>query len=100
VFHRLNKAGLGSQPLEYLEMIVYEWSPLTAHDPLINSFVSIDAIVDGSPHEMTLLDACGLIFMLDPVPSAGQCILDSLGIVASIGEIKEEFFFLREFKGV
>jgi hypothetical protein len=81
-------------------MIVYEWSPLTANDPLINSFVSIDAIVDGSPHKMTLLDACGLIFMLDPVTSAGQCILDSLGIVASIGEIKEKFFFLREFKGV
>jgi hypothetical protein len=81
-------------------MIVYKWCPLTAHDPLINSFVSIDAIVDGSPHEMTLLDACGLIFMFNPVASAGQCILDSLGIVASIGEIKEEFFFLREFKGV
>ena len=81
-------------------MIIYEWSPLTAYDPLINPFVPIDAIVDGSPHEMTLFDTCGLIFMFDPVPSASQCILDSLRIVASIGKIKEKFFFLREFKGV
>jgi hypothetical protein len=49
---------------------------------------------------MTLFDACGLIFMFDPVASAAQCILDSLRIVATIGEIKEEFFFLRELKGV
>jgi hypothetical protein len=81
-------------------MIVYEWCPLTAHDPLIYPFVAIDAIVDGSPHEMTLFDACGLIFVLDPVASAGEGILDSLGIVASIGEIEEDFFFLREFEGV
>jgi hypothetical protein len=81
-------------------MIIYEGSPLAAYDSLINPFVPIDAIVDGSPHEMTLFDASRLIFMLDPVASAGQRILDSLGIVPSIGEIKEHFFFLREFLSV
>ncbi len=78
-------------------MIVYKWSPLAAHDPLIDPFVPINAIVDGSPHKMALFDACGFIFMLDPVASAGQGIFNSLWVVASIGEIKEDFFFLREF---
>ena len=78
-------------------MIVYKWSPLAAHDPFINPFVPIYAIVDWAPHEMTLLDACGLIFMLDPVASPGQGIFNPLWVVASIGEIKEDFFFLREF---
>jgi hypothetical protein len=81
-------------------MIVYKWSPLAAHDPLIDPFVPIYAIVDRSRHEMTIRDSCGLIFMLNPVPSAGQGIFDPLGIVPSIGEIKEDFFFLREFQGV
>lgn len=78
-------------------MIVYKWSPLAAHDPLIDPFVPIYAIVDGSPHKMTLFYACGFIFVLNPVASAGQGIFNPLWVVASIGEIKEDFFFLREF---
>jgi len=81
-------------------MIIYEWSPLAAYDPLVNPFVPIDAIIDGSPNEMTLFDASGLIFMLDPVASAGQGILYPFGIVPSVGEIKEHFFFQRKFLSV
>ena len=76
-------------------MIVYEWGPLAAYDPLINPFISINAIIHWTPNKMTLFDASCLIFMLDPVASAGQGILDSFRVVASICKIKEDFFFLR-----
>jgi hypothetical protein len=74
-------------------MIVDEWGVLDS-DSLIYSFVAVSIVIEGLPHEVTLLYALSLLRVLLPVTTSDQCLRHSLRVVPSMDIEEELFLFL------